>query len=334
MNKKMGITLGTYDGGCAAVIEQAKLAEQLGYSALWFGDTGYPDPLTLAGQVIAATHSAEIGIAVVPAYTRTVPVLASSAATLNDLSQGRFILGLGSSSQTMIEGWHGLPFEKPLARIRESVALLRQIFAGKKTAFDGQTIASHGFRQPATGHPQRIYLAALRPKMLELAGEIADGVILNLYPQEALPKIIEHLRIGAERGGRDFASFDVVTRIQVAVTDDPSDEIDLFRMMYAPYFATPVYNKYLDWTGHADTARDIREGWQDKDRQRTTGALTDDLIQSIAVTGTLDSCHARIRADFDAGVSTAMITTVSPHAAVREKTLHAFGASQFELPDD
>ena len=193
MKKKMAITLGSLNGSCQDLINQAVTAEKLGYEAAWFGDTGYPDPLTLSGQVLAATNNIDLGIAVVPAYSRTPAVLASSTGTLNDLSQGRFILGLGSSSQTMIEKWHGMAFEKPLTRVRETVDLVRSMLAGDKSNYSGATVHSHGFRMKAVEFPQRLYLAALRPKMLELAAEIGDGIILNLFPESALGKIMEQL---------------------------------------------------------------------------------------------------------------------------------------------
>ena len=144
-----------------------------------------------------------------------------SAATLAELSQGRFVLGLGSSSHAIIEDWNGLPFELPLTRLRETVTVVRQALAGGKTSFEGKTLRSRGFRlgnPPA--RPVPIYLAALREKMLALAGEIGDGVIVNLFPVTALPQMLAALRSGAARAGRDASGFEVVCRFQVAVTDD------------------------------------------------------------------------------------------------------------------
>ncbi len=153
-----------------------------------------------------------LGIAVVPAYTRTPAVLANTAATINELASGRFILGLGSSSQAMMEGWHGVDFERPLTRVRETTELIRSMIAGEKSHFSGKTLRSHGYRQKPAEYPQKIYLAGLRPKMVEMAAAVGDGVLLNLLPQEALPRIMQHIAIGAEKAGKDPADVDVVCR--------------------------------------------------------------------------------------------------------------------------
>lgn len=327
--KTVAVTLSSITGDCDELVQQAIAAEQAGYDSAWFSDTGYPDPLTLAGTVINATKNITIGIAVVPAYSRTPAVLASSAATLNNLSQGRFVLGLGTSSQTMIENWHGLEFEKPLARMRETVTLLRSMFSGEKSNFAGQTLKSKGYRIPPSAYPQKIYLAALRPKMLELAAEIADGVVLNLFPASALPKIIEHIEIGAKRAGKSLDDIDIICRYQVAAGEDNSAELNMFRGFFGPYFATPVYNQYLAWCGYPDVAAEINAAWAAKDRVRTCTAIHDELINEIAVIGTEQQCQEKIRSAMAAGISTAMITSASADATKRDSIIAAFGSKAF-----
>lgn len=329
--KQLAVTLSSLNGGCDELIQQAVAAEQAGYAAAWFSDTGYPDPLTLAGSVIAATHDIDIGIAVVPASTRTPAVLASSTGTLNDLSKGRFILGLGTSSQTMIEKWHGQDFNQPLARIRETVRLIRSMLAGEKSNFEGKVLRSKGFRIPAAQQPQRIYLAALRPKMLELAAEIGDGVVLNLFPRKALPKIMEHIEIGAKRGGKTLSDIEVICRYQVAAGDDNSEELAMFRGFFGPYFATPVYNQYLAWCGYPEIAEEITAAWAAKDRERTFNAFSNEMVESIAIVGSEDECQAIVRDQLDNGINTAMITPASANADKRHSIINTFGIQQFSL---
>ena len=186
-------------------VEIARRAErEWGYPAIWLAETNGPDSFALGGAIAGATSRVTLGTAIVPSYNRTPAVLAMSAATLAELSQGRFVLGLGSSSHAIIEDWNGLPFELPLTRLRETVTVVRQALAGGKTSFQGKTLRSRGFRlgnPPA--RPVPIYLAALREKMLALAGEIGDGVIVNLFPVTALPQMLAALRSGAARAGRD-----------------------------------------------------------------------------------------------------------------------------------
>ena len=241
--------------GVEPTIEMAKWAEGEGYDDLWFADSSGVDALTTAAAVAMNTSQCRIGTAIIPVFSRTPAVLASTAHVLHQLSGGRFILGLGSSSQTMMENWHGQTFEKPLTRVKETVQLVRSMLAGEKSDFAGQTVSSRGYRQlPLEAGAQPIYMAALREKMLEAAAEHSDGVILNLFPRDALPKMMDHIRIGAERAGKKLEDVEVVCRHQVIVTDDVEDARNRIRGAFAPYYATPVYNAFLAWSGYEDVA--------------------------------------------------------------------------------
>ncbi|MDZ7686387.1 MAG: LLM class flavin-dependent oxidoreductase [Gammaproteobacteria bacterium] len=237
-----------------------------------------------------------MGTAIIPVYPRTPAALASSTLVLNKLSKGRFILGLGSSSQTMMENWHGLKFEKPLTRVKETTQLVKQMMTGAGTDFDGETVSSHGYRQMplGEGESQSVYMAGLRGKMLETAAEYSDGVILNLFPKDALPRMMEHIKTGAERAGKKLEDVEIVCRHQVVVTDDKDSARNMIRSGFAPYYATPVYNKFLSWAGYEDVAATIREGWAEKNRDKTTGALDDQLVDDIAILGSMEECHDRI----------------------------------------
>jgi len=145
------------------------------------------------------------------------------------------------------------------------------------------------------------------PPMLELAGEIGDGVILNMMPVEAIPRMMAHVRRGAERAGRDPKTLEVVARFQVVVTDDPKGARSALRHMLGPYFATSVYNRFAAWCGFANEAREILAAWQAKDRARNLAAVTDEMIDRIAIIGTAEECRRRLRAFHDAGVTTPMV---------------------------
>jgi len=199
--------------GVAGTIEMAKWAEAEGYDDLWFADSSGVDALTTAAAVALNTSRCRIGTAIIPVFSRTPAVLASTAHVLHQLSQGRFILGLGSSSQTMMENWHGLNFEKPLTRVKETVELIQSMLRGEKSDYSGETVFSRGYRQlPLEAGAQPVYMAALRSKMLEAAAECSDGVILNLFPKEALPRMMTHIRAGAERAGKSVEDVEIVCR--------------------------------------------------------------------------------------------------------------------------
>ncbi len=287
----------------------AARVEELGYDSVWLADTGAgPDAFVLGAAVATATQRLRIGTAVIPAYTRTPSVMAAGAGSLAQLAPGRVVLGIGASSPTIVDAWGGIPFERPLRRIRETVGVLRAMLAGERVTFEGRTIRTRGFRlislPPA---PVPLYLAALMPPMLELAGEIADGVILNFMPVEAVPRMMDHVRRGAERAGRDPGTLEVVSRFQTIVTDDVPAARAALRHMMGPYFATSVYNRFVAWCGFPEEAAAILAGWEAKDRVRNTAAVTDAMIDRLAIIGSAEHCRERLAAFVAAGVTTPMV---------------------------
>jgi len=262
----------------------------------------------VGAAVATCTTRLRIGTAVIPVYTRTPSVMAAGAGSLAQLAAGRVVLGIGASSETIVDTWGGVPFSRPLNRIRETVGVLRSMLAGERVTFEGRTIRTRGFRLVSPPpRPMPIYLAALMPPMLELAGEIADGVILNFMPVEAVPRMLEHVRRGAERAGRDASQLEIVSRFQTVVTDDVAAARGAIRHMMGPYFATSVYNRFVAWCGFPDEAAAILAGWQAKDRARNLAAVTDEMIDRIAIIGPAAHCRARLRAFAEAGVTTPMV---------------------------
>ena len=326
---RIGISL-PVPGSVEATLERAHWAERSGFDGVWLTDAGDLDALTLAAAIALRTERIRIGTAVIPVYPRTPAVFASTAATIAQLAPGRFILGLGSSSQTMIEGWHGQTFAKPLTRVKETARLVRSMLAGEKSAFEGETVRSQGYRvSPLPKSPVPIYLAGLMPNMLEMAGEFGDGVVLNLFPLGALPRMIEHIAAGARRAGKRLEELEIVCRHQVCVTRDPAAAREFVRRRFAPYFATPVYNNFLRWFGYPDVADRIEAGWREKNRAKTEGALDDALIDQIAVIGDADKCREEIRAFVRGGVTTPAISPFAGDPEEYDRTLEAFRPDRF-----
>jgi probable F420-dependent oxidoreductase len=326
---RMGITL-PVPPDVDASLRTAEWAEAQGYDGVWLADVGEIDSLTLAAAIALRTRRVRIGTAIIPVYTRTPVVLASTAYTLAQLAPGRFILGLGASSHLMIEGWHGLKLERPLTRVKETALIVRQALTGEPTRFEGATLRSTGYKlSQAAAVP--IHLAALRAKMLELAGEIGDGVVVNLFPARILPRLLEHIAAGAARSGRKLEELEIVCRHQICVTANPAAARDLFRRRFAPYFSTPVYNKFLAWSGHEDAARAIAEGWRAKDRNATQAALTDEIVDQIAIIGDEAHCHARLRELIRGGITTPIVACFSPDPAEFRATYDAFVPARFPV---
>ncbi len=312
-------------------IARLKWAEDNGFPDAWFSDAGAPDTLTQIAAVGHHTTSIRIGVAVTPVYTRSPSVLAASANVIGQVIPGRFVMGLGSSSQTIMGQWNGIPLDKPVTRVKETAELVRTMLRGEKTNYDGETLRSHGYRQAPMDNPPPIYLAALRPKMIEMAAEVGDGVIFNLWPKSALPKMIEHVKIGAERAGKNWQDVEIVNRAMVLCTDDKAAGRNAFRAAFAPYYATPVYNRFLAWAGHGNAAETITEGWAAKDRAKTSGALSDELIDEIAIIGTEDEIRERIRQDAEGGVHTSIIAPMAATPEDLDRTFNAFRASEFSF---
>jgi probable F420-dependent oxidoreductase len=312
--------------GARECVELARRAEgEWGYQAIWLAETNGPDSFALGGAIAAVTSRATLGTAIVPVFNRTPAVLAMSAATLAQLSQDRFVLGLGSSSHAIVEDWNGIPFELPLTRVRETVAVLRQALSGAKTAFQGKTLRSKGFRlgnPPA--RPVPIYLAGLREKMLSLAGEIGDGVIVNLFPVTALPQMLAAVRAGAARAGRDAAALEMVCRFQVAVTDDVPAARNLIRLAFASYFAQPVYNAFLRWCGFEAEASALSAAFARGDRAGSAAALPDAMIDRIAILGPAERCREQIAEFVAAGVTTPVISPLATDPRQIQAIFEAF----------
>lgn len=306
-------------------------AENNGYDDAWFGDAGAPDPLTTVGATAHRTKRIRVGIAVTPVYTRTPAVLAATANAIGQVMPGRFVMGLGASSHNMMVGWHGQQFDKPLTRVKETAELVRSMLAGEKSDFEGETLRSSGYRQAPLETPVPIYLAALRSRMIEMAAEVGDGVIFNLWPKKALAKMVEHVHAGAARAGKNGADVEIVNRHMVLVSDDKAAGRDRFRQTFAPYYATPVYNRFLAWAGYEEVAAQIREGWAAKDRGKTTGALVDALIDDIAIIGTAEECRERLQWAAKTGIHTHIIAPLTGDPKEIQRCFDAFRPEVFSL---
>jgi alkanesulfonate monooxygenase SsuD/methylene tetrahydromethanopterin reductase-like flavin-dependent oxidoreductase (luciferase family) len=166
------------------------------------------------------------------------------------------------------------------------------------------------------------------PPMLELAGEIADGVVLNFFPLDAVPRILAHVRAGAARAGRDPAAIEVVARFQTVITDDPARGRAALRQMMGPYFATSVYNRFVAWCGYPEEAAEVEAGWRTKDRPRNLAAVTDRMVDDLAIIGSADLCRERLAAFAAAGVTTPMIHPFLFDEAAIWQTLESLAPSR------
>src|SRR5580692_11808753 len=220
--KQLGLHLTVGGGGHAERLKLAKEAEDLGYSSLWVAEVSGPDALVTLGALAVSTSKAELATGVIPMQIRTPGVNAMAFLTIHELSGGRAIAGLGVSSPVIVERWHGASYKKPVTAMRECVTIMRQLFTEGKSKFQGEVYKSDfklSMRITAP-HPPKIYLAGLNAPMLRLAGEVADGVLMNYSPPEAIPEMVQHIAEGAKAAGRDPSAVDVGIYIRMCITED------------------------------------------------------------------------------------------------------------------
>lgn len=271
-----------------------------GYDEIWLAEVNAAESYALAGALSQVVPGTRIGTGILPLATRSPLVHAMGASTMHELTDGRFALGLGVSSETIVRDWAGQPFDAPLTRTRELVTVLRQALAGQKTQVEGR-VSSRGLRLPQAA-PVPILLGALNDAMLRLAGEISDGLVLNMVPESAMPKVIGIARDAARAAGRDPDSLEVVVRLHVAITDDLAGGRDLARKAFGPYLATAGYGRFFESLGYRGEIAALRAAFAAGDRKGVAAAMIDPIADAVGVVGPLDHVRARIAAYAAAGV--------------------------------
>ncbi|MEV0198334.1 LLM class F420-dependent oxidoreductase [Nonomuraea sp. NPDC050691] len=299
--RNWGMTLPFQDRSLAESRELVEELPALGYTDVWSAEVSGVDgfvPLALTAQWAPRVR---LGTAIVPVSTRGPGLLAMSAATLADLAPGRFVLGIGSSSPAIVERWNAGTFAKPYARTRDTLRFLRRALAGEKVTEKYETFEIGGFRlEKAPVEPPRIVLAALRPRMLRLAAEEADGAITNwLSPEDVR-------RVRAEIG----PDTELIARLFVCVSEDADRVRALARRMLAAYLTVPVYAAFHEWLGRGEVLRPMREAWAAGDRQAALKAIPDEVVDALVVHGDAATCRARIREYVANGLDTPVLAPV------------------------
>jgi len=332
--KRIGLMLWP-SPGLDAGFERGRWADEAGFDDLWLPDAeGMLDPIALASALAVSTSRIRICTGVVPVFNRPAPILANEVSAITQFAPGRFVLGLGSSTSNMVDRWYGVPFRTPLTHVREYVALLRQIFAGEKTAFSGQCLRSHGFKlQALPTAPLPIHLGAMGPKMLQLAGEIADGVVLNDFtPFDRLGWAMEQLDIGAKRAGRRAEDLELVKRRAVVVTfsaEEQTQALEIFRRHFAFYASAPVYQERMLQLGYSAAVDEVRAGYAARDRARVTRAITDEMVSRMFLFGSADHCRAQLRQHFAGGIDSIAVSPQADTAAAFARAAEEFARARF-----
>ncbi len=280
-----------------------RAAEAAGYTDAWSGETGGHDGFSSLVLAAAWTESMRLGTGVVNVFTRGPAVLAQHAAALQEASRGRFCLGIGSSSNVIVERWNGMEFARPRTRVRDTIAFLRAALAGERAG-------SGGFKleQPPPS-PVPIVVAALRERMLRTAAELGDGVFVNFLPLASVDAVIEQIRTGEAEGSKEPGSSDVLCRF-FCIQGDPEAALGLARWMFAAYATVPVYEQFFRWLGYGEAIDPMVEAWRERDRARAVELAPRELIEDIFIIGDAAAQRERLAAYVERGITTPVVMPI------------------------
>ena len=325
---KLGVHIGYWGLGLSSEdqLEIVQEAERLGYDSVWTAEAYGSDAATILGWIAGQTSRIRIGSAIFQMPGRSPAMTAMTAATLDQLSGGRMILGIGSSGPQVAEGWHGQRFARQMQRTREYVAVVRMALARERVEFHGETLElplpdGPGKALKLTIAPVQeripIYLAAIGPNNTRLAGEIADGWIPTLFSPEHVAEFRPLLEEGAARSGRSLDGFDTAPTVQVFVTDDLAGARDAMRPFLALYVGgmgsrdKNFYNQLVQRYGFEDAAREVQDLYLEGRREEAMAALPDELIDLVSLCGPADRVRDRLAVYREAGVGTLGITPMA-----------------------
>src|ERR1700735_5150713 len=335
---KLGVHIGYWGLGLSPAdqLTIVQEAERLGYDSVWAAEAYGSDAATVLSWLAGQTSKIRLGSGIFQMPGRSPAMTAMTAATIDQLSGGRMILGIGSSGPQVAEGWHGQRFGKQLQRTREYVAVVRKALARERLEFHGETLElplpdGPGKALKLTIAPVQehipVYLAAIGPKNTALAGEIADGWIPTLFSPEHVSELRPLLQEGADRVGRSLDGFDIAPTVNVFVTDDLKTARDAMRPFIALYVGgmgsrkQNFYNNLVCRYGFESEAKVIQDLYLEGKREEAMAAIPDALIDSVSLCGPPDVVRERLAIYRDAGVGTLGVTPIAFTAAERLEQL-------------
>ena len=286
----------------------------LGYTDIWSSEAGAHDAFTVLALAAAWTPALRLGQAVVPVYTRGPALLAQTIASLVEAAPGRVAVGLGTSSNVIVERWNGIPFERPYHHVRDTLRFLRVALTGEKVTEQYDSFEVKGFRLGVRVDQQPpILVGALRPGMLKLAGREGDGAIINWLGADDVAKVAP---IVHEAGGGNDK--EIVARIFVLPSEDRDAVRHLGRRMIAEYMNVPVYAAFHEWLGRGEMFEPMWTAWKAGDRAGATESIPDEVLDALIVSGSPEQCAEHVQRYVEAGVTTPMPMILAAPDRTRE----------------
>jgi F420-dependent oxidoreductase-like protein len=336
---RLGLNVGYWGLGLTAgqQLELVREAESAGFDSVWAAEAYGSDTATVLAWLAGQTEKIRVGSAIFQMPARTPAMTAMTAATIDQLSNGRMILGIGSSGPQVAEGWHGQPFPKQLKRTREYVEILRKALARERLEYDGEI-----YRLPLPDGPGKalklmigpvqeripIYIAAIGPKNTQLTGEIADGWIPTFFSPEHVGEARSLLEEGAGRAGRGLDDFDIAPTVQVAIDDDVDRARDVMRPFLALYVGgmgsreKNFYNALMRRYGFEDAAEEVQELYLSGKKEEAAAALPPEFIDQTSLCGPKELIAERMSVYRDAGVGTLILSPMSLDPDERKRMVH------------
>jgi probable F420-dependent oxidoreductase len=294
--------------------DAAALAEERGFGGVWKGESNSRDPLVLLTAYAVRTTRLDLGTAIYHMYGRSPVTLGIQAATLNEYADGRLLLGLGVANE-VIASWHGDTYDRPLRRMREYVDILRATYAGERVEYEGEFFSSTGgfklaFEPPP--HPLRVMLAALGPQMTRLAGQISEGVVVNMADPAMVREIVSRCHEGARSVGRDPAGFEVATKLRVALSEDEALARSTLKKVLTFYALQTGYSEMLRQMGFAEDVDRIRGAYAREGFRAARAQVSDDLFAGVPMFAgsSLDGLPERLERYREAGVTRMIVAFV------------------------
>jgi len=315
--RRLGLYLGRLPGFDKSgfdrreLIECVRAADVCGYDSFWMPEAWEREAFTILTELATHTERIHLGAGIINVFSRSPALIAMSAATFDEISGGRFRLGLGTSGARVVEDFHGVPYNKPLTRIRETIHIVRALLAGEAVDFKGECFELHrfklGFKPLRPDIP--IYVAGLSPKSLRQIGEIADGWLPTHWPRARLADGIAEIRAGAEISKRDPRQIEIAPFVNVVVSEDLSKARNQARLPLAYYVGGmgDYYHHSISRLGFAEEADKIRELWLAGRRKSAIAAVTDEMIDAIAICGSVERCRTRLDEIYGYGATLPLI---------------------------
>ena len=289
--------------------ELSSQAEKNGFEAVWVPEGGGRDSLTSLATIAMKTDAVKLGTGILPIFARTPTNTAMGAAGMAAVSDGRFLLGLGVGHAPTVESRDGIPFNQPMTRMRETIQIIKALLSGEEVNFTGKqfkiTGASMGAATPKTKVP--IYIAALGPQMLEMVGELADGVLMNWTAVDYLGEAIGHIKRGAEKAGRDPNEIDIAGYVRVAVGDNLTESRVSLRRQVARYASNPFYRNFFAQTGFDKEMSAAAAALADGNLDKAADSITEEMQDQVAIVGTVEECRAALEKRRAAGLQLPVI---------------------------